>query len=153
MAEMIRTAPRDIHALRVWALVECLERQRELPGRVRPVRPELAVDATLLREVLERLSFEHEELAVAEEGLRVQMEMMARWEEEKVRERALPRAPRPAARGDAHHRPPGGRFARPASQRCGCSPPMERFVASKPLAALVEAPFPADTPLLPTHRS
>ena len=54
MAEMIRTAPRDIHALRVWALVECLERQRELPGRVRPVRPELAVDATLLREVLER---------------------------------------------------------------------------------------------------
>jgi len=140
MADMIRSAPHDIHALRVRALVECLERHRELPGRVRPVRPELAADATLLQEVLERLCLEHEELAVAEEELRVQMAMMARWEEERVRERAryrelldlLPEATLITDRRGVV------REANVAALRLLATE--ERFVASKPLAALVEAP-------------
>jgi PAS domain S-box-containing protein len=83
---------------------------------------------------------EHEELAVAEEELRVQMAMMARWEEERVRERAryrelfdlLPEATLITDRRGVV------REANVAALRLLATE--ERFVASKPLAALVEAP-------------
>lgn len=140
MANMIRSATPDSHAVRVRALVECLERHRELPGRLRPVRPEVLGDTKLMKEMLERLTFEHEELIVAEEELRVQMELMARWEEEQASERAryrelfdlLPEATVITDRRGVV------REANVAALRLLATE--ERFVASKPLAALVEAP-------------
>jgi hypothetical protein len=56
----------------VAAFVENLARHRELPSRLRPAGPPADGDPALLRESLERLQLEHEELVVAEEELRVQ---------------------------------------------------------------------------------
>ncbi|MDO9018374.1 MAG: hypothetical protein Q8S73_06195, partial [Deltaproteobacteria bacterium] len=140
MADMIRTAPPESHVIRVRALVEYLERHRALTGDLQPVRPEMLGDTKLMKEALERLSIEHEELIVAEEELRVQMEMMAVWEGEQARERTryrelfdlLPEATLITDRRGVVREANVAALLLLATE--------ERFVESKPLAALVRSP-------------
>ncbi|MDO9017198.1 MAG: PAS domain-containing protein, partial [Deltaproteobacteria bacterium] len=140
MGEIIRSPSSDNRTIRVRALVEYLERHRELPERIPPIPSDLPATATHMKEVLERLSIEHEELIVAEEELRVQMETMVLWEEEQARERTryrelfdlLPEATLITDRRGVV------REANVAALRLLATE--ERFVESKPLAALVRSP-------------
>lgn len=73
---------------RVTAFVEHLQRHRELPPRLRGAKVPPPADPALLREALEQLEIEHEELGVAEEELRAQLESLTAAERECERQTA-----------------------------------------------------------------
>lgn len=88
MNPSVKTGGYRVLTHRVRAFVEFLERQRELPPRLRPTSPEAPADPALVRQALDRLRREHEELAVAEEELRVQLDTLASLEHTGAAERA-----------------------------------------------------------------
>ncbi|MDB4931711.1 MAG: domain S-box, partial [Myxococcaceae bacterium] len=77
MPRITTPAPGNTISSRVSAFVQHLERYREVTPRLRLVPAERSADPAVLREALERLELEHEELVIAEEELRVQLDAVA----------------------------------------------------------------------------
>lgn len=86
MTRMTSPPPSDPLPARVAAFLAHLEGRRELPPPLHPSRA-AGVSTATVQEALERLEIEHEELSVAEEKLRVQLDSMVASERARTDER------------------------------------------------------------------